>query len=182
MQAPPPSRAAPRSWPRGRVVATRGTMSGSSSKSGTPGESGAHTDFSGEMSYGDYLQLDRLLDSQRLVSDSHDELLFITIHQASELWLKLALHELTAAIERVRADDLPPAFKMLARIGRILSQLIQSWDVLSTLTPADYLAFRDRLGHSSGFPAFSSTILRFEPGNKNRARPAPPLSWSRLHC
>src|SRR6185436_15540464 len=77
--------------------------------------SGAHTDFKGEMSYADYLALDLLLDAQRPRSTSHDELLFITIHQASELWLKLVLHELDAAIERVKGDDLPPAFKMTAR-------------------------------------------------------------------
>jgi tryptophan 2,3-dioxygenase len=145
------------------------------------GELEAHTDFAREMSYGDYLQLDPLLGLQRLVSKSHDELLFITIHQASELWLKLMLHELGAAMERIKADDLQPCFKMLARIGRILSQLIQSWDVLSTMTPADYLAFRGELGHSSGFQSYQYRLFEFALGNKNRAMLAPHEHRSDLH-
>lgn len=112
---------------------------------------GAHTDFRGAMSYGDYLCLDTVLSAQQPVSDSHDEMLFIVTHQATELWMKLALHELRAALERVREDDLQPAFKMLARVTRIQNQLIQSWNVLSTLTPGEYATFRDRLGHASGF-------------------------------
>ncbi|MBI1779074.1 MAG: tryptophan 2,3-dioxygenase [Proteobacteria bacterium] len=155
-------------------------MSGSSA-SGSPAESGAHTDFAKEMSYGDYLQLDQLLSAQRLVSGSHDELLFITIHQATELWLKLALHELKAAIDRIRADDLSPSFKMLARVGRILSQLIQSWDVLSTMTPADYLSFRDQLGHSSGFQSYQYRLVEFVLGNKNRAMLAPHIHRPDIH-
>ena len=93
---------------------------------------GAHTDFAEDMTYGDYLQLDSILSAQRPVSDRHDEQLFIVIHQTTELWMKLALHELRAAIAAIAADDLRPGFKMLARVGRIQSQLIQSWDVLST--------------------------------------------------
>jgi tryptophan 2,3-dioxygenase len=130
---------------------------------------GAHTDFSQEMSYGAYLHLDRLLDCQRPVSDSHDELLFIVIHQASELWMKLLLHELNAAIARIAADELSPAFKMLARVSRAQAQLIQSWDVLSTMTPADYLSFRDKLGHSSGFQSHQYRLIEFALGNKNAA-------------
>src|SRR5438876_12420972 len=103
---------------------------------------GARLDFAGAMSYGDYLQLDPLLGAQRPLSADHNELLFIVQHQASELWMKLMIHELRAARERVRADDLQPAFKMLARVSRIIAQLVQSWDVLSTLTPAEYSSFR----------------------------------------
>src|ERR1700722_5002753 len=110
----------------------------------------AHVDFSTAMSYGDYLRLDQLLACQHPRSEQHDEMLFIIIHQATELWMKLVLHELYQAIAQIRADDLAAAFKGLARVSRIQAQLIQSWDVLSTLTPADYLSFRDKLGQSSG--------------------------------
>lgn len=134
---------------------------------------GAHTDFSGEMSYGDYLALDQLLGAQHPRSDSPDELLFITIHQASELWLKLALHELDGAISQVASGDLSPAFKMTARVTRIFAQLIQSWDVLSTMTPADYLSFRDALGKSSGFQSHQYRLLEFALGNKDAAMLAP---------
>lgn len=144
--------------------------------------SGAHTDFRGEMSYADYLALDRLLDAQHPRSDSHDELLFITIHQASELWLKLALHELEAAIAKMRADDLSPAFKMTARVTRIFAQLIQSWDVLSTMTPADYLSFREALGKSSGFQSYQYRLLEFTLGNKDRALLAPHSHRPDLHA
>ena len=143
--------------------------------------SGAHTDFKGEMSYADYLALDRLLDAQQPRSTSHDELLFIVIHQASELWLKLALHELEAAIAKVKADDLAPAFKMTARVTRIFAQLIQSWDVLSTMTPADYLSFRDALGKSSGFQSYQYRLLEFALGNKDRALLAPHRHHAALH-
>lgn len=130
---------------------------------------GAHTDFRKDMTYGDYLQLDSVLSAQKPVSAEHDEHLFIIIHQTTELWMKLVLHELRAAIAALDADDLRPAFKMLARIGRIQSQLIQSWDVLSTLTPADYLTFRDALGHSSGFQSYQYRQIEFLFGNKNAA-------------
>ena len=132
-------------------------------------DAGAHTDFSGRMSYGDYLCLGRLLDSQRPISDSHDEMLFIIIHQATELWMKLAIHELRAAVARISADDLPPCFKMLARVSRIQSQLIQGWDVLSTLTPAEYLTFRDKLGQASGFQSHQYRLIEFLLGNKKRS-------------
>jgi tryptophan 2,3-dioxygenase len=134
---------------------------------------GAHTDFRTELSYGGYLKLPELLACQRPLSDQHDEMLFIVIHQATELWMKLALHELHAAIRELRADDFAPAFKMLARVSRIQSQLIQSWDVLSTLTPADYMTFRHRLGHASGFQSHQYRLIEFTLGNKNRALIAP---------
>ena len=118
------------------------------------------------MSYGDYLGLDTLLTSQRPRSGEHDELLFIVIHQASELWLKLSLHELRAAREHIRADDLGPAFKMIARVSRIQGQLIQSWDVLGTMTPSDYHALRPHLGQSSGFQSYQYRMLEFLLGAK----------------
>jgi tryptophan 2,3-dioxygenase len=129
-------------------------------------EPGVRTDLEGQLTYGRYLDLERLLDCQRPVSESHDEMLFIVIHQATELWLKLMVHELRAARARIAADDLQPAFKMLARVARIQAQLIQSWDVLSTLTPADYLVFRDRLGPASGFQSHQYRLVEFLLGNK----------------
>lgn len=127
---------------------------------------GARLDFAGAMSYGDYLQLDRLLGAQRPLSGDPNELLFIVQHQATELWLKLMVHELAAARDHVRRDDLQPAFKMLSRVARIMAQLNQSWDVLSTLTPAEYSAFRDALGNSSGFQSYQYRMVEFLLGNK----------------
>ena len=134
-----------------------------------PAHEGAHLDFSGEMSYGDYLALDQLLGAQRPRSDHHDEMLFIIQHQASELWMKLILHELAAARRQVQRDDLQPAFKMLARVSRIMAQLIQAWDVLATLTPSEYMAFRGVLGRASGFQSYQFRSIEFVLGNKNRA-------------
>ncbi|HUQ29662.1 MAG TPA: tryptophan 2,3-dioxygenase [Usitatibacter sp.] len=128
---------------------------------------GARLDFAGEMSYGDYLGLDALLGSQRPRSGDHNEMLFIVQHQATELWMKLVIHELRAAIEQVRGDELQPAFKMLARVARIMAQLNQSWDVLSTLTPAEYSSFRASLGSSSGFQSFQYRMIEFLLGNKD---------------
>lgn len=129
----------------------------------------AHTDFRGEMSYGDYLALDELLAVQRPLSPHHDELLFIVQHQTTELWMKLVLHELRGAMAHVARDDFGPAFKMLARVSRIMSQLIQAWDVLSTLTPSEYSSFRSFLGRSSGFQSYQYRTIEFLLGNKNRA-------------
>jgi len=128
---------------------------------------GARLDFSGTMSYGDYLRLDALLSAQRPLSTDPNELLFIVQHQASELWLKLAIHELRGARDHVRDGDLPPAFKMLARVARVMAQLNQSWDVLSTLTPAEYSAFRASLGSASGFQSYQYRTVEFLLGNKN---------------
>jgi tryptophan 2,3-dioxygenase len=136
-------------------------------------ESGAHVDFSGEMSYGDYLALDRILDAQNRLSDNHNEMLFIIQHQTTELWMKLVIHELKAAMAQVRRDELQPAFKMLARVSRIMAQLIQAWDVLSTLTPSEYLAFREKLGHSSGFQSYQYRTIEFLLGNKAASLLAP---------
>ena len=132
-----------------------------------------HTDFSDTMSYSDYLGLDRVLGAQNPVSDSPDELLFIVIHQTTELWMKLMFHEVSAATEAIADDDLLPAYKMMARVSRIQAQVIQSWDILSTLTPADYLAFRNRLGQASGFQSWQYRTLEFALGDKNQALIAP---------
>src|SRR5258706_12714294 len=132
-----------------------------------PHVDGARLDFSGAMSYADYLRLDQVLDAQQPRSRDHNEMLFIVQHQASELWMKLMIHELRAAREQIRADDLQPAFKMLARVARIMAQLNQSWDVLSTLTPAEYSSFRDDLGASSGFQSYQYRTVEFLLGNKN---------------
>lgn len=124
-------------------------------------------DLKGALSYGRYLELDKLLSCQNPRSGEHDELLFIVIHQSSELWMKLALHELGAARERIKASDLEPAFKMLARVGRIQAQLIQSWEILATMTPFDYGRFRATLGPSSGFQSQQYRTLEFLLGAKS---------------
>lgn len=133
----------------------------------TSQEQRIYTDFQHEMSYGDYLQLDKVLSSQKTLSGHHDEMLFIIIHQTSELWMKLILHELQAAIQFIHAGELKPGFKMLARVSRIQLQLIQSWDVLSTLTPAEYMEFREKLGHASGFQSYQNRLIEFALGYKN---------------
>ncbi len=126
-----------------------------------------HWDFRDAMSYADYLGLKDLLACQRPLSGQHDETLFIVIHQASELWIKLCLHEITAAIRQIRQGELGPAFKMMSRVARVQMQLIQSWEVLSTMTPFDYASFRSSLGQSSGFQSFQYRMLEFRLGNKN---------------
>ncbi|MFQ3545264.1 tryptophan 2,3-dioxygenase [Halobacillus rhizosphaerae] len=125
-----------------------------------------HTDFRDRMTYGEYLDLDKLLSSQERLSNHHDEMLFIIIHQVSELWMKLTLHELREAINAIRKDDLQEAFKMLARVSNIQTQIIQGWDVLSTLTPAEYIQFRDELGQASGFQSYQYRMIEFALGYK----------------
>jgi tryptophan 2,3-dioxygenase len=137
------------------------------------GAGGAHSDFSREMGYGDYLHLDRLLAAQQPLSQNHNEMLFVIQHQTTELWMKLMIHELKAAIALIHTDELPPVFKMLARVSRIMAQLIQAWDVLSTLTPSEYLDFRHELGHSSGFQSFQYRAIEFLLGNKRPEMLAP---------
>ncbi|HEY2445917.1 MAG TPA: tryptophan 2,3-dioxygenase family protein [Rhizomicrobium sp.] len=127
-----------------------------------------HWDFRGAMSYGDYLRLSDLLACQKPLTAEHDETLFIVIHQASELWIKLCLHEIAGAIRQIRAGELGPAFKMMSRIARVQANLIQSWEILSTMTPFDYSSFRSALGKSSGFQSFQYRMLEFRLGNKNR--------------
>ena len=132
-------------------------------------DEGAQLDFSGDMSYGDYLQLDRILNAQKPLSPDHNELLFIVQHQTSELWMKLMLHELGAAVGAVARDQLQPAFKMLARVSKIMEQLVHAWDVLATMTPPEYSAIRPYLGHSSGFQSWQYRCIEFSLGNKNAA-------------
>ena len=126
-----------------------------------------HWDLSESLSYSQYLNLDKLLDAQHPLSYQHDEMLFIIIHQVSELWMKLCLHELNATVACIRRDDLGPTFKMLARVSIIQQQLLHSWDVLATITPHDYSAFRNTLGKSSGFQSPQYRMLEFIIGNKN---------------
>lgn len=128
---------------------------------------GVTWDLSKSLSYGQYLQLDKVLGAQAPRSDEHDELLFIIIHQSSELWMKLCLHELRAAAGHIRRDDLEPAFKMLSRVGRIQTQMIQAWEILATMTPFDYSRFRDALGTSSGFQSHQYRQIEFLLGAKN---------------
>ena len=132
-----------------------------------PLEDSIHQDFDDEMSYGDYLQLEQILSAQKPISNEHDEMLFIVIHQSSELWLKLAGHELQRALEHIKSANFGPAFKVIARVKQIFLQLTQSWNILSTLTPSDYLKFRDDLGRSSGFQSYGYRKLEFLLGNKN---------------
>ena len=129
----------------------------------------AQLDFSRDMSYGDYLQLDAILSAQKPLSPEHNEMLFIVQHQTSELWMKLMLHELSAAIEHLARDELPPAFKMLARVSRIMEQLVHAWDVLATMTPPEYSAIRPYLASSSGFQSWQYRCIEFRLGNKNAA-------------
>ncbi|REJ09403.1 tryptophan 2,3-dioxygenase [Halobacillus trueperi] len=130
------------------------------------GSENIHTDFSSRMTYGEYLNLDELLSAQNRLSPHHDEMLFIIIHQVSELWMKLTLHELHAAIEAIRKDQMQAAFKMLARVSSIQKQIIQAWDVLSTLTPSEYMEFRDHLGQASGFQSYQYRMIEFALGYK----------------
>ncbi|WP_248320461.1 MULTISPECIES: tryptophan 2,3-dioxygenase [unclassified Caballeronia] len=127
----------------------------------------ARLDFSDSMSYGDYLGLDSILTAQHPLSPDHNEMLFIVQHQTSELWMKLALYELRAALGAVHRDELPPAFKMLARVSRIFEQLVQAWNVLATMTPSEYTAMRPYLGASSGFQSHQYRQIEFMLGNKN---------------
>ena len=126
-------------------------------------------DFSKDMSYGDYLHLDEILNAQHPLSPEHNEMLFIVQHQTSELWMKLLLHELGAAVRCVASDELGSAFKMLARVSKIMEQLVHAWDVLATMTPPEYSAIRPYLSASSGFQSFQYRCIEFTMGNKNAA-------------
>jgi tryptophan 2,3-dioxygenase len=132
-------------------------------------DEGALLDFSGSMSYGDYLHLDEILGAQHPMSPAHDEMLFIVQHQTSELWMKLMLHELRAAKVAVAADRMPQAFKVLARVSRIMEQLVHAWNVLATMTPPEYSQVRPYLGPSSGFQSFQYRCIEFNFGNKSAA-------------
>jgi len=125
------------------------------------------------MNYGDYLHLDELLGAQKPLSGQSDEMLFIIIHQSSELWMKLVLHELDQSRAYIAADRVEPAFKCLARVSRIQAQMIQSWDILATMTPSEYAAFRGALGTSSGFQSFQYRLIEFGFGNRQAKMIAP---------
>ena len=143
----------------------------------------AKLDFSqGEMSYGDYLHLDAVLGAQHPRSPDHNEMLFIVQHQTSELWMKLMLHELRAAITALAADRMPAAFKMLARVSRIMEQLVHAWDVLATMTPPEYSAIRPYLASSSGFQSWQYRCIEFSLGNKNAAMVQPHAHRADLHA
>ena len=124
------------------------------------------TDLQADTSYGGYLGLDRLLSAQRPRSSHHDEMLFIIQHQTSELWMKLMIHELGAAIGHVKADRLAPCFKILARVKQIQRQLFEQWGVLETLTPSEYMEFRNVLGPASGLQSHQFRAIEFMLGNK----------------
>lgn len=134
-----------------------------------PAREGAQMSFDGRMSYGDYLHLSKVLEAQHPLSEAHDEMLFIIQHQTSELWMRLVIHELTAARETLQGPDRRPAFKMLARVSRIFEQLNNAWDVLRTMTPSDYTTFREALGQSSGFQSHQYRQIEFMLGNRNIA-------------
>jgi tryptophan 2,3-dioxygenase len=138
-----------------------------------PSLEGAQMAFDGRMSYGSYLHLDQVLNAQKPLSNAHDELLFIIQHQTSELWMKLAIHEIRSTIRELRADRLQPAFKMLTRVARIFEQLNGAWDVLRTMTPSEYTEFRGALGQSSGFQSWQYRAIEFLAGNRNLAMLGP---------
>ncbi|WP_435259272.1 tryptophan 2,3-dioxygenase [Thioclava sp. FR2] len=138
-----------------------------------PARDGAQMQFDGRMSYGDYLAIDQILTAQHCKTAAHDEMLFIIQHQTSELWMKLALHELSAARRCLAEDRAQEAFKMLARVARIFEQLNSAWDVLRTMTPADYTRFREDLGQSSGFQSWQYRLIEFAVGNRNAAMMKP---------
>ena len=142
--------------------------------------SGAHTDFSQSMNYSDYLSLDQILSAQHPRSPDHNEMLFIIQHQTSELWMKLMLHELRAAIACIASNELPSAFKMLARVSRIMEQLVHAWDVLATMTPTEYSAIRPYLGASSGFQSAQYRCIEFALGNKNAGMLQPHAHHAKL--
>ncbi|OWU83078.1 tryptophan 2,3-dioxygenase [Oceanicola sp. 22II-s10i] len=134
-----------------------------------PGGEGAKMSFAQDMSYIDYLGLDPILGAQAPRSDAHDEMLFIIQHQTSELWMRLALHELSSAREALNRGEVRQAFKMLTRVARIFDQLNGAWDVLRTMTPSEYTKFRSELGASSGFQSHQYRLIEFILGNRNRA-------------
>lgn len=134
-----------------------------------PSKEGAQMSFRDRMAYGDYLNLESILNAQAPLSNAHDEMLFIIQHQTSELWMKLVIHELRSAIAAIRRDELQPAFKMLTRVARIFEQLTSAWDVLRTMTPSEYSHFRDALGQSSGFQSHQYRAVEFLAGNRNLA-------------
>ena len=148
----------------------------------SPNASEGTLDFSQSMSYSDYLHLDDILNAQKPLSPDHNEMLFIVQHQTSELWMKLMRHELTSAMANIAADQLPDAFKKLARVSRIMEQLVHAWDVLATMTPPEYSAIRPYLAQSSGFQSWQYRCIEFAMGNKNAAMLLPHTHRPDLHA
>ena len=144
-------------------------MSGCPVNHGAAEHHDAKLDFSADMSYGDYLHLDEILNAQHPLSPDHNEMLFIVQHQTSELWMKQLLHELKSAIAHIANDQLGAAFKELARVSKIMEQLVHAWDVLATMTPPEYSAIRPYLANSSGFQSWQYRCIEFRLGNKNAA-------------
>ncbi|RIH89528.1 Tryptophan 2,3-dioxygenase [Calidithermus terrae] len=128
---------------------------------------GAYTDFKNNLSYGDYLALDELLSLQRPLTPAHDEVLFIVIHQVSELWMRLIIHELSSAMKLLEQGVIDPSLKMLTRVCRAQEQMTNAWEVLKTMTPADYLEFRSSFGQASGFQSHQYRLIEFLLGNRN---------------
>ncbi len=126
----------------------------------------AHTNFQNDLSYGDYLALEQILSAQKMLTPAHDEVLFVVIHQVQELWMKLTIHELQSAMKLLEAETIDPAMKMLARVSRIQEQMTTSWEVLKTMTPADYLKFRSSFGRASGFQSYQYRLIEFLFGNR----------------
>jgi len=145
-------------------------------------ETSIHLDLQHGGTYGDYLKLDQVLSAQRPVTSAHDEMLFIIQHQTSELWIKLLLHELDAAVDLVRTDRLAESFKIFARVGHIQRMLFEQWAVLETMTPSEYLEFRDALGKASGFQSYQYRALEFVLGNKDANALKPHRHEARLHA
>ena len=137
-------------------------------KEGSPEWHAAKLDFAKDMSYADYLDLDRILAAQHPLSPDRNEPLFIIQHQVSELWMKLMLHEIEGALAALKADQLPQSFKMLARVSRIMEQLVNAWSVLATMTPSEYSVIRPYLANSSGFQSFQYRAIEFRLGNKHK--------------
>jgi tryptophan 2,3-dioxygenase len=145
---------------------------------------GVHWDLGSSQSYGDYLQLTRLLSAQQPLSSEHDEMMFIIVHQVSELWIRLFLHELEFVQRCVIRDDLDPSFKALQRISKVQAQLFGAWEIMATMTPSDYTLFRNQLGRSSGFQSMQYRLMEFALGNKNsdmiRVHQRNPEDYARL--
>ncbi len=146
-----------------------------------PDLEGAHLEMEGQLSYGEYLHLDAILGAQHPRTDAHDEVLFIIQHQATEVWFKLVLHELRHVMAQLDGDELRPAFKGLSRIERIMLVLNEAWDILTTLTPADYSSFRDALGQSSGFQSYQYREFEFLLGNRDAVYLGPFKHLPRIH-
>src|SRR3954465_7701661 len=145
-------------------------------------EPSIHVDLSKGSTYGDYLRLEELLAAQQPVTEIHDEMLFIIQHHTSELWIKLLLHELDAAVKLVRADRIGESFKIFARVGHIQRMLFEQWAVLETMTPSEYAQFRDALGKASGFQSYQYRALEFVLGNKDANALKPHAHDARVHA